>query len=220
MRDNKAVATLAGLAIVASVAGLLFSVSGGFGPRLEPGPFREAGRVLAQQSLAQLKPGGTLTVLTRDTAAFQNPASDVLFGSFQRELKKHGAKVDSTQLIEVDPLRPMSVPAGDFAQWIKKGSKGSVIVSLMGPPMLNETQLASLGEVNPAIIALCSGPVRTQVDLRALFAQGLLRAAIVTRDSASAQKTAPANDRDAFDRQFIAVTADNLAALAASSSTQ
>jgi hypothetical protein len=220
MRDNKAVATLAGLAVAASVAGLLFSVSGGFGPRLEPGPFREAGRVLAQQALSQLKPGGTLTVITRDTAAFQNPASDVLFGSFQRQLKKNGAKVDSIQLIEVDPLRPMSVPAGDFAQWIKKGSKGSVIVSLMGPPLLNETQFSSLGEVKPAIIALCSGAVRTQVDLRALFAQGLLRAAIISRDSASARRAAPANDRDAFDQQFVAVTTDNLAALAASSNTQ
>jgi hypothetical protein len=178
------------------------------------------GRVLAQQALARLKPGGTLTVITRDTAAFQNPASDVVFGGFQKELKKSGAKLDSIQLIAVDPLRPVSVPPGDFFQWIKKSSNGSVIVSFMGPPLLNETQLASLGEVKPAIVALCSGPLRTQVDLRALFVQGLLRAAIVTRDSPPAQKTAPTNDRDAFDRQFVVVTSENLAPLAASSNTQ
>ncbi len=220
MLDNKAVATVAGLLIVGSVSALVFCVSGGFGPRLEPGPFREAGRVLAQQALAQLKPGGALTVITRDTAAFQNPASDVLLGSFQKELKKNGAKVDSSQSIAVDPLRPVSVPAGDFLQWIKNSPKGSVIVSFMGPPMLSDSQLAQLGEVKPAIIALCSGPVREQVDLRTLFAHGLLRGAVVTRNPAPAQNAPPSNDRDAFDRQFVSVTANNLAALTTSSAPQ
>jgi len=70
-------------------------------------------------------------------------------------LAKAGVKIDSIQALEVDPLRPVAVPAGDFFQWIKNSTKGSVIVSLMGPPMLNETQLEQLGEVKPAIVAFC-----------------------------------------------------------------
>ena len=47
-----------------------------------------------------------MTVITRDTAAFQNPASDVLLKSFRNELSRNGAKIDVVQSIAVDPLRP------------------------------------------------------------------------------------------------------------------
>jgi hypothetical protein len=204
---------VSGLAILGAAAALVLTVTGGSGPRLEPGPFREAGRVLAQQTLSELKPGGLLTVITRDTAAFQNPASDVLLKSFRNELSRSGVKIDATQAIEIDPLRPVSVPAGDFFQLINKSAKGSVLVSFMGPPVLNETQVSQLGEIKPAIIALCSGPVRDQVELRTLFSQGLLRAAVVSRRPVLAAPANSGTDRAAFDREFVAVTANNVTAL-------
>jgi hypothetical protein len=213
MRNNRALAVISGFAIVGSAAALVWIVTGGPGPRLESGPFREAGRVLAQQTLSQLKPGGLVTVITRDTAAFQNPASDVLLKSFRAELGRNGVKIDSLELIQVDPLRPVSVPAGDFFQWINKSGKGNVLVSFMGPPVLNETQVARLGEIKPAIIALCSGPVRDQVNLRTLFSQGLLRAAVVSRRPVLARSGNSSTDRDEFDREFVAVTAENATAL-------
>ena len=62
--------------------------------------------------------------------------------------------------------------------------------------MLNETQVSRLGEIKPAIIALCSGPVREQVDLRTLFSQHLLRAAVVSRRPVLARAANLRTDRD------------------------
>jgi hypothetical protein len=217
MRDNKAIGTLAGLVALGCSVALVFSVSGGFGPRLDPLPHQAAGRVLAEQTLSLLKPGGLVTVITRDTSTFQNPATDVLLASLRNQLAKAGVKIASLQALEVDPLRPVAVPAGDFFQWIKNSAKGSVIVSLMGPPVLNETQSAQLGEVKPAIVAFCSGPVREQVDLRSLFSSGLLHAAVVSRRNVTSQNRSSLSEQQSFERQFIAVTPSNLAALATAS---
>jgi hypothetical protein len=216
MRDNKAIGTMAALVALGSSGALVFVLSGGFGPRLDPVPHQAAGRVLAQQTLSLLKPGGLVTIITRDTTTFQNPATDVLLASLRKQLTKAGVKIDSIQALEVDPLRPVAVPAGDFFQWIKNSTKGSVIVSLMGPPMLNEAQLVQLGEVKPAIVAFCSGPARDQVDLRSLFSRGLLHAAVVSRRDVAAQNGS-LNEQQAFERQFIAVTPSNLAALSTAS---
>lgn len=212
MRDNKAIGTLAGLVALGSGACLVFTLSEGFGPRLDSRPHQVAGRVLAEQTLALLKPGGTLLVITRDTSAFQNPAADTLLASLRRHLAKAGVKIDSLQALEVDPLRPLAVPAGDFFRWIKGAAKGSVILSLMGPPILEDAQLAQLGEIKPAIVAFCPGGLRDQ-DLRSLFSRGLLQAAIVGKRHVAAPGGGPLNEQQAFDRQYVAVTPANLAAL-------
>src|SRR5579859_5884233 len=206
MRDNKALSVLSGFVILGSGFLMGLSTSGGFGPRLDAAPFRELGRVLAHQTIAQLKPGGTVTVITRDTVTFENPASDVLLASFRSELNKNGIKIDTIQSLQIDPLRPVSVPPGDFCQWIKSLAKGSVIVSFMGPPLLSETQLAQVGEVKPAIIALCSARLEDQVDLRALFTHGLLQAAVIGKQAQLVQGGQAPTDRDAFERQFVEVT--------------
>ena len=69
MRNNNAIAVASGLVILGSAVAMAFTITGGPGPRLESGPFREAARVLAQQALAQLKPGGLVTVITRCVGA-------------------------------------------------------------------------------------------------------------------------------------------------------
>jgi hypothetical protein len=198
---------------LASASVIAWHLSGGPGPVLDPLLHRAVGQVLATQTLSLLKPGGRVMVITRDTAAFQNPASDTLLAGFQSTLAKAGVKTDSLQTLQVDPLRPVAVPAGDFFQWIKGSSKGSVIVSLMGPPLLDDTQTAQLGEVKPAIVAFCPGPVRDRVDLRELFVRGLLQAAVVSKRPVGVQKSAQLTQREAFDRQYLEVTAANLASL-------
>src|SRR5579872_4086754 len=162
MRDNKVIGAAAGVVALGSALALVFSLSSGFGPHIDPAPYQAVGRVLARQSLAFLKPGGRVTVITRDTLSFQNPATDCQLASFRKELGKAGVKIDSLQALQIDPLRPTTVPAGDL------------LVSFMGPPIFNDTQLAQLGDVKPAIVAFCSGSVRDQVDLRSLFSLGLL----------------------------------------------
>jgi hypothetical protein len=219
MRDNKVIGTVAGVVSLTSALGLALFLAGGFGPRIDPGPYEAVGRVLARQTLALLKPDGRVTVITRDTLAFQNPATDFQLKGFRKELAKAGVKIDSIEALQADPLRPMTVPAGDFFQWIKNSAKGNVIVSLMGPPILSDTQLAQLGEVKPAIIAFCSGPVNDQVDLRSLFSHGLLQAAVVSKRNAAIKPVSSAGERELFDRQFLEVTATNVAALSTVSTT-
>ena len=213
MRDNKLVAVAAGVVLLCSGAAILLRVSGGFGPGLDPTPYRAVGRALARQALALLKPGGTITVVTRDTTTFQNPATDVVLAAFRKDLATTGVKISSIETLQIDPLRPTAVPSGDFLQWIKHASKGSVIVSLMGPPALSDAELKQLHELKPAIVALCSGPVREQMDLRSLFSQGLLQAAVVSKRPALCKTTPTSNEREAFDSKFVEVTSANLAAL-------
>jgi hypothetical protein len=213
MRDNKVIGAAAGSVVLGSALAIGFCLTGGLGPQMDAAPFQAVGRVLAQQTIPLWKKGGQITVITRDTQTFQNPATDIQFASFRDELAKAGLKIDSVQALQIDPLRPARVPGGDFFLWIKKASKGSVIVSFMGPPVLSEAQIAQLGEIQPGIVAFCPGPTRDQVDLRSLFAGRLLHAAVVSKRIV--KRSRPASEREIFDRQFVAVTLANLAALPA-----
>jgi hypothetical protein len=209
IRDSKAIAVIAIIITLGSCALIYFTAHGGFGPGLNPRPHEAAGYVLAQQTLTLLKPGGQITVIARDTSAFKNPASDILLKSLRKTIQQGGGSIGSVQLLQVDPLRPVEVPGGDFFELIRKTPKGSVIVSLMGPPLLSETQRKQLGEVNPAIVAFCSGSLPEQVDLRTLFDEGLLHAAVVSRRTPAVASSARGDLRSWFDRWFVTVTAAN-----------
>jgi hypothetical protein len=217
MRDNKVVGTAAAIVALGSALTIVLSVSGGFGPTFDSAPHEAAGRVLARQTLSLLKPGGRIDVIARDTLTFQTPASEVQFAAFRKELSKAGAKIDSVQSIAINPSKPLVVPGDDFFRCIRSATNGSVIVSLMGPPILTEGQIAQLGQIKPAIVAFCPGPVRDQADLRGLFAQGLLKAAVVTRPHAAIARGPAKSEQEAFDRQFVEVTPANLAALSSPS---
>jgi hypothetical protein len=217
MRDNKVIATAAGVVALGSALGLFVSLSGGFGPPIDRAVPEALGRALARQTLRFLKPGGKVTVITRDTATFQNPASDFQLAGFRQVLDKAGVAIGSVQALQIDPLRPSKAPPGDFLQWIKQGAKGDVLVSFMGPPMLNEAQLAQLGEVKPSIVAFCSGPVRAQADLAGLFARRLLQAAIVSRPGAVPKSQSGMSEQELFNRQFAEVTPENVATFSTAS---
>src|SRR5262249_110499 len=156
-RESKVITSIAGLVTLGGVVTIYLTARGGFGPRMDPKPHEAAGQVLAQQALALLKPGGEITVLARDTSAFRNPAVDVVVQSFREGIQRAHGSIKTVQRLQVDPLRPVEVPAGDFFELIRKTPKGSVIVSSMGPPLLSEGQRMRLGEINPSIVAFCSG---------------------------------------------------------------
>ena len=210
MRDSKTIGVIAGMTALGAWGLIYLTARGGFGPGINPKPHEAAGYVLAQQALTLLKPGAQITVIARDTSAFKNPASDILLNSFRRTIQRSHASIGALQLLQVDPLRSVEVPAGDFFELIRKTPKGSVIVSLMGPPLLSETQRKQLGEINPAIVAFCSGSLCEQVDLSTLFDQGLLHAAVVSRHTPAAAAAPPGNLHGWFDQWFIAVTAANV----------
>ena len=202
----------AGLVTLSAWATLWFVTPGGVGPSFNPRPHEASGWVLGQQALSLLKPGGPVVVIARDTAAFKNPASDVQLASLKKTLRAAGVSVTKLQALQVDPLRPVEVPPGDFFELIRKTPKGGVIVSLMGPPVLNETQRKQLGEIKPRIVAFCSGSSPENVDLRSLLEQGLLQAAVVSR-TGTRSSAHPKDLQGWFDGSFLAVTAANAASL-------
>ena len=159
---------------------------------------------MALQAVRLLKPGGQIIIITRDTAAFKNPAADIQLATFKKELRKTHAAIGSVHAIQVDPLKPVQAPAGDFFELIRQTASQNVIVSFMGPPLLSETQARQLGGVKPGIVAFCSGSLPDQIDLRAFFEQGLLGAAVVSRRNPLASQ--PKDLQGWFDRYFVAVT--------------
>ena len=206
---------LAVSAIIGAWSILLVSLHGGLGPRVDARPYEASGRLMAQQTLACLANGGQITVITRDTATFKNPATDIQLASFQKAIGKAHATIHSLRELQVDPLRPIAVPSGDFCEAIRNTPKGSVIVSFMGPPLLTEAERSRLGEIKPAIVAFCSGTLPELVDLRPLFDQGLLQAAVVYRRGVGRAAPGAANQRDQSEQSFLMITAANVADLSA-----
>ena len=220
MRDNKFIQALAGAVSLGSVVVMTITLRGGFPPGVERGPHEAAGWALATQALSLLKPGGHIMLIMRDTAEFKNPATDIQLASFKKELRKTHASISMVQALQVDPLRPMEVPPGDFLEWIRKSPDGSVIVSFMGPPILTDGQRKQLGEIKPAIVAFCPGGVPERVSLHALFDNGLLHAAIVSRQNLTLSATKPRTLQAWFDQHFVIVTAANVGDVLASSEIQ
>jgi hypothetical protein len=212
MRQNKAITIAAALLSAGIWAGAY--VSAHQAPSLDTRPHEAVGWMMARQAAGLLK-GGQISVIARDTSAFENPASDVQLGAFQKELRKSRLSIGSLHLLQVDPLRPVEVPPGDFTEIMRKSPPGSVIVSFMGPPAVAESQQSLLGAAKPAIIALCSGNVPERFDLKALFEQGLLQVAVLNRRDAKIFSPEPRDLQSRFDHWFVAVTASEAATLPA-----
>ncbi|MBL9172347.1 MAG: hypothetical protein JNL10_02330 [Verrucomicrobiales bacterium] len=197
MKDSPAVAAAAGLVLLGSLAALAWTFVGP-GPAGDPRVQEEIGRTLAREAVKHLGAGRRLTVLTRDTTAFPQPAADQVLAAFTREAARSGATVAAVQRFEVDPLRPAQVPPGDFLELIRRSAAGDVLVSLLGPPLLGDDQRAQLPATPPCrIVAVCAGPFPDAAGLRQLAAQGLLQAAVVDRPQS---RTAPPRSRS--DRTF------------------
>lgn len=190
------------LTIIAAWSLLCLTLNGGLGPRVDAGAYETSGRLMAQQALACLEPGGQITVITRDTSTFKNPASDIQLASFRKAIHQAHAGIGTLHELQVDPLRPIAVPPKDFCDIIRNTPQGSVIVSFMGPPVLTGAERSRLGEIQPAIVAFCSGAPPEFAGLRSLFEQGLLQAAVV--------------DRRGSEPSFLTLTAANFSELSVS----
>jgi len=149
-------------------------------PRADAAISGEIGRTMAREALAVLPKGGRVVVIARDLNAYRQPAMEESLKEFQREVEKAGGAV-AMRPIELDPLRPVEVPPGDFYEAIRRAKTNEVIVSFLGPPVLEPEQQEKLPTVKPRIIALCTGSLAAHTDLGALSRSGLLHAAIVNR---------------------------------------
>lgn len=183
-------------------------------PRGNPLPHLGLGQQLGQEALKARGPGGRIILITRDTVIFRNPAIEAQKSALVRTLAQAGTALAATNIITVDPLRLVAVPSGDFLQILRKASEADVIVSLLGPPVLTPAQLDKLGEKRPKVIAVCSGAMPRQVDLRRLFDHRLLHVAIISRPAPTPAPAPPATQPQPwFDHLFEVVTAANHASL-------
>ena len=212
MRDSRTIQVLAGVVTLSALVVAYLSSQGGLPPSTNPKPHEAAGAILARQALSLLKPGGKIIAINRDTATFKNPATDFQLASFKKALGAAHATIGTLQLLQVDPLHPLELPAGDFLQLTRNAPAGSVLVSFIGPPVLNEAQRKQAGELKPAIVAFCSGAAPDLIDLRGLFDLGLLQAAVVSRRNPQSSPQ-PNNLQAWFDQYFMAITSANLADL-------
>jgi len=190
MRNRKSTDIVAVMIASAAFAAIFMS-SREFGPPVDRKLHSEIGRALAREALSALRPGGQITVITRDTEAFPQPALDILLKSFQQEVRRGGEIHVETQTIQLDPLRPVEVPPGDFYELMRRSPADRVIVSFLGPPVLGKEHRAALGRVKPKIIAFCSGHLAETLDLSEFFHAGLLHAALVNRRASRGAEDAP-----------------------------
>jgi hypothetical protein len=190
---SPATSVLASLTTVGALLFLFFSLYE-FPPRVNPKPHEALGQIVAQEAVKLLGPGGRVTLITRDTSVFKNPAIDLQIKSFSQTIKTLGGSVGQLISIKVDPLRIMSVPPGDFFQILKKASDADVIVSFLGPPV-------------------CSGAMPKQVNLKDIFEEKLLHVAVVSRRTASTAPPTSETTQGWFDHLYVLVTPANLSEL-------
>ena len=207
MRNRISTDIVAILTASAAFAAIFLS-SWEFAPSVDRKLHSEIGRILAKEALSLLRPGGQITVITRDTEAFPQPALDILLKSFQQEVRRGGKITVGTQTIHLDPLRPVEVPPGDFYELIRRSTAERIIVSFLGPPVLSKEQRGALGRVKPKIIAFCSGNLAETLDLSELFSAGLLQVALINRPASPATGDTPPNRCSTSERLYTVVRAD------------
>jgi hypothetical protein len=179
-------------------------------PPFQAEPHQALGQVAAEEAL-KLAPGqGRVVVFARDQKTFKSPAAAAQLAGFADALARAGRKIAATNLLAVDPLRIANVPPGGFLERLQRGAEGDVIVSFLGPPLLTDDQLRRLGQKRVNVVAVCSGDLPRQVDLRRLFEQKLLHAAIITRLAPLPKPVPGAAPRAWFDSLFQVILPGNL----------
>jgi hypothetical protein len=178
--------TALGAAAVAAVA--LVATYIPLPPSAETAIPERIGREMAHETLRLRGGNGRVTVLVRDTAEFPQKAVDVALASFEAELGRNGAKADVVRKFQVDPLRMVQVPPGDFFELMRRAKAGEVLVSFMGPPLLSEEQRAALGTIQPRVVAFCPGYLPRYINLPLMVERGLLHGGIVARADASGDR--------------------------------
>ena len=204
--NKKLINILAGAVILAALV-WLYLFFNPWPPAIDRPLHNRVGEVLAGEAIKLVEPGARIIVIARAKEPFQVPAAAAQLDAFLRAIEKSGKNVSTTRLLKVDPLRVTSVPTGDFFDLIRQAGANDVIVSFLGPPLLNDDQMARLAGKRPRILALCSGAMPHQVDLRKIFERQLLRTAVISRPNAPARGT--------FDQMFQVITSANVSELPA-----
>jgi hypothetical protein len=211
MRQAKIIAAVV---VMLVAAGLLASRWYFPMPKIEPRPHAGLGEALAERAV-QLAGGGRVVLLTPDTSGGKFPGTAIQLRAFHAALRRANQAVVLTNVIKIDPNRVLRAPPGDFADLLRKFTEADVVVSLLGPPVLNGDQKARVGDKRPKVIAACLGDMPRQVNLKAIFNEQFLQAAIISRASPALTTPGSENPADWFQHYFQWVTPQNLADLPA-----
>jgi hypothetical protein len=204
--------TLLSLLVIAGCGALAFYLVQGTGPEFDPAPHRAIGQVLADQALA-LGAGGKIVLLARDVSMIPNPASSEEVKAVSEALRQKGHPVAQTNLSKVDPLRVLRYPSGDYAELLRKLTDNDIVISLLGPPEFTDAQVIRVGEKRPRIVALCTGTLPEQLNLKKLFDDQFLHAAIVSRGELTSGYPASATTDKSFEALYAVIGTNNLATL-------
>ena len=204
--------------IVASLliagAGLFLYVYLNETPPLTAPKAQEAiGLVMGEHAARLARDGGRITVIARDTSVYPSPATDFQLKGFAEALAKARVTKVVTNLLRLDPGRAVRVPAPEFLSILKKQQDGDVIASFLGPARLEPDQRSELGAKKVHIVALCSGGVPRQIDLRALFETEQLQVAVISRTDAFLTPPDSGDLQTWFRHYYRVITPVNLAEL-------
>ena len=212
MKNDKAKNVVAGLVIIVAWAFLTVPLIA-FPPGINRRSHQALGQVLAEEAVKLLGSGGKVTVITRDTITYKNPAMDAQLRGFHETLKKARVTVAATVALRLNPISLVSAPAGDVFNAMKKQTEADVLVSFMGPAVLDEAQIAKLGDKRPKVVALCTGTMPQRINLKQLFDQKLLHAAVLSRDHPTPGSPLSDTPQAWFDHLYQLATPSNLAEL-------
>jgi hypothetical protein len=207
---QKAKLTAAAVALVASAL-IYYASIGGFGPPVDLTAHKALGKILATEALKLRGNGGRILVISADTSDQRNPYLDAQFRAFEKALRKNGAAISTNRFLRFNAIRLITVPPTEFTGLFKKSAENDVIVSLLGPPILPDAQMADLPEKRAKVLAFCPGSIPRQLNLRRAFDQGVLTTAVISR--ADASRLPGTTPLDTFNRNFSVITAANLSEL-------
>jgi len=164
------------------------------------------GAALAEEVAGTLKNTGEIVVITLVDGASPILASQ--FTAFRTALEMRGGlRIGKVVLIEADKQAKYGpgsgLSAGKLARELQKCPNASAVVSLVGLPSLDESEVKALGGTLPPLFGLC----RDRKKLESLWRNRLVCVAIVPRFQFPAPGPAePRRPRELFDRQFQVVT--------------
>src|SRR2546428_457782 len=103
MKNDKSKNVVAVLIMVVAWAFLAASLLV-FPPGINRKLHQAVGQVLAEETVRLLGAGGKVTVITRDTATYKNPATDAQLSGFKETLKKARVTVAATIASRLNPI--------------------------------------------------------------------------------------------------------------------
>jgi hypothetical protein len=161
---------------------------------------------MAEETAKLLGNRGSVVMIAIAPAAGIPPQSEAI--AFEKAVKKAGrVTLAGKEYMDVD-RESMELSVEKFLKIASRYPKADAIVSLVGCPLLKESDMAQFGEKPPKLIIV--GWSSTGV--RAMLQQKIVQVAVLSRLSAPPQKS-PKTTREWFDQYFEIFTSANAANL-------